>query len=69
MDFNNKSELIFLILVVIYLFFACGPNPPLGRIYEYVVDKISLLAFLRTTAGSVLFLSVFLFCAPGIFYG
>lgn len=57
--FNNKSELIFLILVVLYLFFACGPNPPFGKIYEYIVVNFSLFAFLRTTAGAVFFLSIF----------
>lgn len=46
-------------LTLIFLFFAIGPNPPFGFIYEYVVGVTPLLAFLRTTAGAVLYLSLF----------
>ncbi len=47
------------VLTATYLFFSIGPNPPLGAIYEFIVTKVSLLAFLRTTAGAVFFLSLF----------
>lgn len=62
--FAHKRERAFLdwlslLLALIYLAFAIGPNPPFGFIYEALVTKISLLAFLRTTAGAVFFLSLF----------
>jgi len=57
-DPESKVELIFLVLVCLYLFFAVGPNPPLGFLYIYLVSNIGLLAFLRTTAGAVFFLSI-----------
>lgn len=61
---NNKSphaklKLILSALVVVFLFLATGPNPPFGFLYEFLVTKVTLLAFLRTTAGAVLFLSLF----------
>ncbi len=55
----SKIELIFLVAICLFLFFAVGPNPPLGFIYIAVVSNIGLLAFLRTTAGAVFFLSIF----------
>ena len=51
--------MILFILILIYLLFASGSNPPLGFVYEYIVSKFSLFAFLRTTAGTVFFLSSF----------
>ncbi len=54
-----EIELIFLALVCLFLFFAVGPNPPFGQIYKTIVSRIGALAFLRTTAGAVFFLSIF----------
>lgn len=56
---DDKYEILLLILICVFLFFAIGPNPPFGFIYEYIVSNIAALAFLRTTAGAVFFLSVF----------
>lgn len=53
-----KIELILLAMVCLFLFFAVGPNPPLGFLYIGLVSNIGLLAFLRTTAGAVFFLSI-----------
>lgn len=56
---SAKYEWIFAVLIIIYLFFACGPNHTFGKFYEYIVTNFSLFAFLRTTAGAVFFLSAF----------
>ena len=58
---KNKNQFkisIFLLLLCVYLFFAVGPNPPFGFIYEYLVKNFYYFAFLRTTAGAVFFLSM-----------
>lgn len=52
-------ELIFLAMICLFLFFAVGPNPPFGFLYRAMVSNIGVLAFLRTTAGAVFFLSIF----------
>lgn len=56
---NNLSEtnISILILTIAYLCFSIGPNPPFGYAYTKVVSSIPPLAFLRTTAGAVFFLS------------
>lgn len=56
---KSKIELLFLSMICLYLLFAVGPNLPLGFMYKDMVSKISVLAFLRTTAGAVFFLSIF----------
>ena len=56
---NKKFFLILLCLVVVYIFFSAGPNPPLGFIYEYLVTTYPILAFFRTTAGAVFYLALF----------
>ncbi|MBP9697570.1 MAG: hypothetical protein KBD65_00010 [Candidatus Moranbacteria bacterium] len=56
---DKRDEIIVWLLLVIYLFFAAGPNKPFGQMYEHFVASVPLLAFLRTTAGAVFFLSVF----------
>lgn len=56
---NKQYQLILLSLVLIYIFFGAGPNPPFGFIYEYLVTTFPLLAFLRTTGGAVFYLSLF----------
>ncbi len=58
-DETYKYELIFFILILIFLFFAAGPNPPFGFIYEFAVTHYQVFAFLRTTAGAVFFSSIF----------
>jgi len=58
---RNKTfnDYLLISLTILYLFFAVGPNPPFGFIYEYFVTTFPLLAFLRTTAGAVFYLSLF----------
>lgn len=56
---SRNFEIIILVLIAFYLFFACGPNPPFGFFYERIVTEISLFGFLRTTAGAVFYLSLF----------
>ncbi len=56
---DQKIYLVFLTLYLIYLFFAVGPNPPFGFLYQTAIERIPLLAFLRTTAGGVFFVSIF----------
>ena len=56
---DTRKEIIIWVLLLFYLFFAAGPNRPFGHFYEYMVTKFSLLAFLRTTAGAVFFISIF----------
>lgn len=55
---EKKLRLVILLLLLIFIFFSAGSNPPLGYFYQAAVSKISLLAFLRTTAGGVFFLSI-----------
>ena len=55
---NKKYFFILLCLLLVYIFFGAGPNPPLGFIYEYGVTNYHLLAFLRTTGGAVFYLSL-----------
>ncbi len=62
-----RYELILFILILIFLFFACGPNPPFGFVYEYIVTNFVAFAFLRTTAGAVFFLSIFYSVSLGLF--
>jgi len=45
-------------ITLLYIFFFSGPNPPLGYLYEKWVENFSELAFLRTTSGTPLFLSL-----------
>lgn len=56
---EEKYKTIFLIEIAAFLFLAAGPNPPFGALYEALVERFSFLAFLRTTAGAVFFLSIF----------
>ncbi len=56
---QKKLRLVLLSALLIYIFFSAGPNPPFGYIYEELVSRFNLLAFLRTTGGGVFFLSVF----------
>ncbi len=62
-----RYELIFYVLILVFLFFAAGPNPPLGFFYEYAVSNYVLFAFLRTTSGAVFFLSIFYAVILGAF--
>lgn len=50
---------IFFVVILEFLFLAAGPNPPFGSLYQAMVERFSFLAFLRTTAGAVFFLSLF----------
>lgn len=56
---RQKNQYILLLLIAVYLFFAIGPNPPLGFLYQHLVESFPLLAFLRTTAGATFPLSMF----------
>ncbi len=56
-DEEYKYNLILLVLCLVFLFFAVGPNPPFGMLYQYLVRGFPLFAFLRTTAGAVFLLS------------
>jgi len=49
---------ILLIILMIYLFFAVGPNPPFSFFYVNMVESFSLFAFLRTTSGTQYFLAL-----------
>ncbi|TAL73530.1 MAG: hypothetical protein EPN88_04430, partial [Bacteroidetes bacterium] len=62
----RKYELILFILIIIFLFFAAGPNPPFGFIYEYMVTNFVVFAFLRTTAGAVFYMSIFYAVSLGL---
>ncbi|MDO8515120.1 MAG: hypothetical protein Q7S14_01345 [bacterium] len=56
---RNGYYLIFTFLAIIFLIFSVGPNKPFGALYEFLISNFKLLAFLRTTAGAVFFLSTF----------
>lgn len=56
---TRRYAVILLTVIAVYLLFASGSNPPFGALYESLVEKVSVLAFLRTTAGAVLYLSLF----------
>ena len=64
---TRRYSIIILAVIAIYLLFASGSNPPFGALYESFVEKTSVLAFLRTTAGAVLYLSLFYALALFIF--
>lgn len=64
---TSRYTIIFLSIIVAYLFFASGSNPPFGTLYESLVEKFSVLAFLRTTAGAVFYLSLFYALALFVF--
>lgn len=55
---DKKYRLIIFILLLVFIFFSAGPNPPLGYLYQSAVSKVGVLAFLRTTAGGVFILSI-----------
>lgn len=55
---DKKYRLIIFLLLLVFIFFSAGPNPPLGYFYQLAVSKIGVLAFLRTTAGGVFILSI-----------
>lgn len=55
----QTQKLVLLSLIGTFLLLAVGPNPPFGFIYEFLVTHFNFLAFLRTTAGAVFFLSLF----------
>lgn len=56
---ERKEELIVWVLLSVYFLFSVGPNKPSGFLYEYMVVNFNLLAFLRTTAGAVFYMSLF----------
>ncbi len=58
-DKTGMYKLIFLVLIVLFLSLSTGSNPPFGFVYEFFVTHFRPLAFLRTTAGAVFFLSLF----------
>jgi hypothetical protein len=56
---DREYELLLFGLLLVYMLLAAGPNLPFGAVYEFAVTSVPLLAFLRTTAGAVFFLSLF----------
>jgi hypothetical protein len=55
---KRKEYLIIFNLLLIYIFFGAGPNPPFGFLYESAVERFQSIAFLRTTAGATFFMSI-----------
>ncbi len=54
----DKLDKLLICLLLVFLLLAVGPNLPLGIGYEYFISNYSVLAFLRTTAGAVFYLTV-----------
>lgn len=55
----GSDQTVLMVLLLSYLVFAVGPNPPFGYLYQRIIELFPLLAFLRTTAGATFFLSTF----------
>lgn len=56
---SKKIYIIFYILILFLLFVSKGSNPPFGFIYDYLITNFQALAFMRTTAGIVIFVAIF----------
>ncbi len=56
--FSQKIYLIFYVLALFFLFIAKGSNPPFGFIYDFMLSS-KAFAFMRTTAGVVIFAAIF----------
>lgn len=56
---TKKIYTVFYILALLFLFISKSSNPPFGFIYEYLLSNFKVLAFMRTTAGVVIFAAIF----------
>lgn len=58
-SYTKRVNLIFYLLALFFLFLAKSSNPPFGFIYDYLLTNFKGFAFMRTTAGIVIFAAVF----------
>lgn len=65
---EKKHYFILYFLAVFYVVFSKGANPPFGILYEFIL-KLPILAFLRTTAGLVVFAGIFYSLIIGLLFG
>lgn len=56
---EKKFYLLLYLLALFFIFLSKGTNPPYGFIYDYLISHYKIFAFLRTTAGIVIYASVF----------
>lgn len=56
---SQKVYLIFYVLSLLFIFLSKSSNPPFGFIYDYFLTHFKAFAFMRTTAGIVIYAAVF----------
>lgn len=56
---SKKVYATFYVLILFLLFISKSTNPPFGFIYEYLLSNFQGFAFMRTTAGIVIFAAIF----------
>ncbi|MBI3619762.1 hypothetical protein HY214_01300 [Candidatus Roizmanbacteria bacterium] len=65
---NKKFGLLLYIHALLFVFISKGTNPPFGFLYEYILSSSAFFAFLRTTAGIIIFSGVFYALIYGLIY-
>lgn len=63
---EKKFYLMLYCISLILIFLAKGSNPPFGFLYERILSSIQLFAFMRTTAGIVIYAALFYALIYGI---
>ena len=63
---KRKITVLYLILGMFFIFFSKSSNPPFGFIYEWVLSSSQFFAFMRTSAGIVIYAAVFYSLLLGI---
>ncbi|GEM_PF-2169163 len=63
---RQKIYLIFYVLALFFVFLSKSSNPPLGYFYDWLVLSAKVFAFMRTSAGMVIFAAIFYALLYGI---
>jgi len=56
---RRKVYFIFYCLALFFIFLAKSSNPPFGYIYDWFVMSFKIFAFMRSTAGMVIYAAIF----------
>lgn len=56
---KNRIIIIWYLLCIVLIFLAKSSNPPFGFGYEFMLSSAKVFAFMRTTAGIVIYAGVF----------
>jgi len=65
---KRKIAILYLILGLFFIFFSKSSNPPFGFVYEWILSSSQFFAFMRTTAGLVIYAAVFYSLIFGIVF-